>query len=74
MTVNFFPLKDAMVGFTMADYMVFEVNGSVSVCVSLTGYVERPVVVTVVTLEGSAVGEIYYCLCFMVHITGIPLS
>jgi len=62
----------------MANYVVFEVNGSVSVCVSLTGIVERPVVVTVITLEGSAVGGYtldnvcvvhYTALCFKVHIT-----
>ena len=41
----------------MANYVVFEVNGSVTVCVSLAGYIERSVFVTVITLEGSAVGE-----------------
>jgi len=41
----------------MDNYVVFEVNGSVTVCVSLAGYVERSVFVTVITLEGSAVGE-----------------
>ena len=46
-----------MCGFTMDNYIVSEINSSVSVCVSLTGNVERSVVVTVFTLGGSAVGE-----------------
>ena len=46
-----------MCEFTMDNYMVSEVNSSVSVCVSLTGNMERSVAVTVFTLESSAVGE-----------------
>ena len=41
----------------MDNYVVSELSSNVSVCVSLTGYVERLVVVTVFTLDRSAVGE-----------------
>jgi len=39
------------------------------VCVSLTGIVERPVVVTVITLEGSAVGRYTLDNVCVVHYT-----
>ena len=41
----------------MDNYMVSEINSSVSVCVSLIGSVERSIVVTVFTLGSSAIGE-----------------
>ena len=52
----------------MDNYVVSERNGSVLVCVSLTGYVERLVVVTVFTVGGSAVGEytLVWWICIMV--------
>ena len=59
--------KGAMCGFTMDNYMVSEINGSVSVCVSLTGNVERSVVVTVFTLGGSAIGEYVLTMFGEVH-------
>lgn len=56
-----------MCGFTMDNYIVSEINGSVSVCVSLTGNVERSVVVTVFTLGGSAIGEFVLTMFGGVH-------
>jgi len=57
---SFLFLKDVMCEFTMDNYMVSEINSSVSVCVSLTGNAERSVAVTVFTLGSSAVGEYIY--------------
>ena len=56
-----------MCEFTMDNYMVSEINSSVSVCVSLTGIVERSVVVTVFTLGGSAIGEYVLTMLARVH-------
>ncbi len=48
----------ATLAFSMAEYTVSELQIAANVCVELTGYVDRVVIATVCTVEGSAVGKL----------------
>ncbi len=46
----------------MAEYVVNEAQGSANVCVALIGYVDRTVLATVFTVEGTAEGNYFLAL------------
>ena len=59
-------------GFTSAIYLVEEEEGFIEVCLELRGSLERNVIVTLATSNGTALGM--YCMCaksFSCHLAAI---
>ena len=60
---------EVTVGFTMPSYNVQESDGSLEVCVSLTGDTAIPVRITFSAIDGTATGRHVFCFCISVFCT-----